>query len=388
MQKPFQIMAKPSGADCNLACRYCYYIGKRRLYSSGSAFKMSDAVLEEFTRQYIASQPAQEIVFAWQGGEPTLMGIDFFQKALKFQKAFAPPGRIISNTFQTNGTLLNEEWCLFLKENHFLVGLSLDGPADIHDTSRVTPSGKGTFDRVYHSLQLLKKYNVEFNILCVVSSASAGKGRETYRFMKNEGITYIQFIPLVLPSKTLMTYSAGPLEWGQFLCDVFDEWAYRDLGKVFVMNFESVLASWLGFEPSICANRKSCGWTMVLEHTGDLYACDFYVDGSHRIGNIMDTDLRLLSRSPVQSEFGQKKRRLSETCLSCPAKKACNGGCPAQRTAGKKDGISQYYLCRGFQHFYQHSSAWMIKVSGMLKNHIPIDKIAGQLSLENRKKIA
>ena len=386
MTKPFQIMAKPSGANCNIACTYCYYRDKKALYKDNASFQMDDRVLREFTRQYIQSQRSHEIVFAWQGGEPTLLGIDFFRKALRYQEAFKQPGDAIINTIQTNGILLDKEWCLFLKQNHFLVGLSMDGPADIHNAFRRSTNGQGTFRQVYHALQLLKAYQVEFNILCVVSRANAGNGREVYRFFRNEGVQFIQFISLVRPSiDTENLYSASALEWGQFLCDVFDQWVTHDIGKVFIMNFEGTLASWSGMEPSSCVHRPNCGQTMVIEHNGDLYSCDYFVDAAHRLGNIMDTDLSLLSNTPRQLDFEMRKsKRLPEECQSCKALRFCNGGCPADSIlpSGKR-GIVKNYYCDGYRLYFEHTAFRMEKMSSMLRKNVPIEKIAEQMQTGN-----
>lgn len=379
-------MAKPSGADCNIACKYCYYREKKALYQNGTSFRMNDRVLREFTRQYIQSQRPNEIVFAWQGGEPTLLGIDFFRKALRYQKAFKQPGDRIINTIQTNGILLDEAWCLFLKKNRFLVGLSMDGPADIHNVFRQSKKGAGTFEAVYHALQLLKSHQVEFNILCVVSRANAGKAGQVYRFFRNEGVRFIQLISMVCPAGDIKNAcSASPLEWGQFLCDVFDRWVARDLGKVFIMNFESTLAAWLDMEPSNCVLRKNCGQTMVLEHNGDLYSCDYFVDEAHRLGNIMDTDLHLMGGTSRQLDFGMRKSEtLPEDCQLCKALPFCNGGCPADRISSSGGNmLPQNYFCEGYRLYFEHSASRMERMRAMLRQNMPIEKIAAKMQAGN-----
>ena len=368
MKTNFQIMAKPAGPDCNLNCDYCYYQSKKNLFGRAASLRMSPLVLREFTRQYLKAQPGREVIFAWQGGEPTLMGVEFFEEAVRCQQELKRPGQRVGNTIQTNGTLLDERWGRFLKENRFLVGLSLDGPAEVHDAFRKTPQGRGTFARVSRSLQLLREYQVEFNVLCTVSQANARRGAQVYRFFRNQGIEFIQFISLVLPpSAAPNDYQVTGLEWGRFLCDVFGQWVAADVGKVFVMNFENTLAAWFGLEQSACAHRRDCGQTMVLEHNGDLYSCDFFVDDAHRLGNIMATDLRDLADSSPQHCFaGQKQERLAEDCHCCPVRKLCQGGCPADRIDIPPAGQTpKNIFCDGYRLYYQHTAEFMRRMSSV-----------------------
>lgn len=375
MRKPFQIMAKPTGAKCNMVCKYCYYLSKRQIYKPNHATRMSDLVLREFTRQYMASQDSHDIVFAWQGGEPTLMGIDFFRQALSYQMEFRRPDQCITNTIQTNGLIIDDEWAAFLGEHQFLVGLSMDGPQDCHDVFRRSADGGGTFNRVYETLQLLKRHGVAFNVLCVVSSANVDKPREVYQFFREEGIQYIQFIPAAShPPNANASFGIEPMGWGSFLSEVFDQWANRDVGQIFVMNFEAMLSAWCGLKPTICIHQERCGQTLVMEHNGDIYACDFFVDLPHRRGNIFETDLATLARSPAQTAFGrQKVERLPVSCRQCPALFVCNGGCPADRNStDKKSRELKNHFCDGYRHFYEHAAPFMEKISSMLKDYIPV----------------
>jgi len=378
VRKPFHIMIKPSGAGCNMACDYCYYLVKRRLYGHKASTRMDNRVLREFTRQYIQTQNGHEILFSWQGGEPTLMGIDFFRQALSCQEAFKRPGQTIVNSIQTNGMLLDDDWCAFLEENNFLVGLSMDGPPEIHNIFRRTMNKAPTFNRVYDSLQRLKRYGVEFNILCVVSRANVEKAREAYRFFTEEGARFIQFIPAAVhPPVMNDTFGITAKEWGNFLCDVFDQWVCQDVGRIFVMNFEATLAGWCGVEQSICVYKPNCGQTLVLEHNGDVYACDFFVNPAHRLGNIMQTGLSSLADSPSQAAFGDlKSETLPDTCRSCASLFICNGGCPADRIpTGKNNKAPKNYFCDGYRLFFRHVTPYMDKMVSMIKNNISVDQV-------------
>jgi uncharacterized protein len=282
----FHVMLKPRGAICNLACAYCYYLSKERLYP-GSRFRMSDALLEEYTRQYIEAQPILEVTFAWQGGEPTLMGMDFFQRAIGFQQRYRWPGMHIHNTLQTNGVTLDDAWCRFFREHNFLVGISLDGPRDLHDAYRVDKGGQPTFDRVMAGLELLKKHGVEFNVLTTVHAANAGHPLEVYRFLRDEASTgFIQFIPIIerdsetgfQPSEKVTARSVTGRQYGDFLIAIFDEWVRQDVGRVFVQIFDAALAAWLGQRPGLCIFEETCGTALAMEHNGDLYSCDHFVN--------------------------------------------------------------------------------------------------------------
>jgi uncharacterized protein len=346
----FHVMLKPRGPVCNLACEYCYYLSKEDLYPDAD-FCMTDEVLEAFTRQYIEAQRVPEVTFGWQGGEPLLMGLDFFRRAVALQETYRKPGMRIVNALQTNGTLLDDGWCRFLREHDFLVGLSLDGPREAHDAYRVDKGGNPSFDRAMAGLALLKEHGVEFNILTTVHAANAGHPLETYRFLRDEaGARFIQFIPIVQrEGGGVSARSVGAEQYGRFLAGVFDEWVRRDVGRVFVQIFDVALAAWVGAPPGLCVFDETCGNALVLEHNGDLYACDHFVEPHCRLGNILQTPLVDLVGSEQQRRFGLDKRdALPETCRACEVRFVCNGGCPKNRLQGVN------YLCEGYKMFFHH----------------------------------
>jgi uncharacterized protein len=357
-------MLKPRGAICNLGCQYCYYLRKEDLYP-GAQFRMSDEVLEEYTRQYIESQASSEIVFAWQGGEPTLMGLDFFRRAVALQNEYRKPGLKISNTMQTNGVALDDEWCRFLREHGFLVGLSLDGPGELHDSFRVDKGGNPTHDRVMAGQLLLKRHRVEFNILACVHAANAEYPLEVYRFLRDEvGTQYMQFIPIVeryteggLGESTQVTErSITGQQYGDFLNVIFDEWVRRDVGRIFVQIFDVALSAWTCGRPGLCIFEETCGTALAMEHNGDLYSCDHFVEPHHRLGNIQRTGLAIMVGSRRQYHFGQaKKDSLPQHCRDCGVQFICNGGCPKNRfttTPSNEPGLN--HLCEGYKAFFTH----------------------------------
>jgi len=364
----FNVMAKPRGAICNLECDYCYFLEKERLYP-GSNFRMSDAVLEEYVRQFIEAQRIPEATFTWQGGEPTLMGLPFYQRAVELQQKYRRPGMQIRNAFQTNGVLLDDAWCEFLARNHFLVGLSVDGPKPLHDAFRHDKGGKPSFDRVMRGRSFLEKHCVEYNILCTVHAGNAGHGREVYRFFRDQlKVNFIQLIPIVervyengIATNRVTERSISPEAFGAFVNDIFDEWVLHDVGRVYVQMFDVALAAWYGEPAGLCVFEETCGLGMALEHNGDLYACDHFVDPAHRLGNIMRTPLRALASTKRQWTQGQEKRdTLPRQCRECPVRFACNGGCPKDRfieTTGEEAGLNYprlNYLCEGYRAFFQH----------------------------------
>ena len=362
----YHVMLKPRGAICNLDCTYCYYLEKEELYP-GSGFRMPDDVLEAFTRQYIQSQQGQEIVFGWQGGEPTLMGLDFFRRALALQRKYARPGVTITNTLQTNGTTLDDAWCRFFAENDFLIGLSLDGPEEIHDAYRVDKGGKPTFALVMAGLELLQKHGVEFNILTTVHAANAGHPLEVYRFLRDEvGTRFIQFIPIVEQTQDggASAESVPSQAYGDFLCAIFDEWVQRDVGQVFVQIFDVALAAWATANPGLCIFQKTCGTALAMEHNGDVYSCDHFVRPEYRVGNILESELPVIVDSDDQRAFGAAKRMaLPKYCRTCEVRFACNGGCPKNRFIRTPDGEAGLnYLCQGYKRFFTHvgpAMEWM-----------------------------
>jgi uncharacterized protein len=369
---PFHVMLKPRGAICNLDCAYCYYLSKEDLYP-GSSFRMTDRTLEEFTRQYIQAQPLPEVVFGWQGGEPTLMGLDFFRRAVELQRQSAPPGMKVYNTLQTNGVPLDEEWCGFFRQHQFLVGLSLDGPAHLHDPYRVDKGGKPSHPAVMKGLALLKSHGVEFNILTTVHAANADHPLEVYRFLRDEvETTFVQFIPIV-QRENETGYQEGDRvsgrsvtgqQYGGFLKAVFDEWVCRDVGRIYVQIFDVTLANWVGQPGGLCIFDETCGRALALEHNGDLYACDHYVEPKYRLGNIRGKSLPALVTSEAQRTFGEAKRAsLPRFCRECEVRRLCNGGCPKNRVLRTPDGEEGLnYLCEGYKAFFTHvgpAMEWM-----------------------------
>jgi len=379
--QPFHVMIKPRGPICNLDCSYCYYLSKEDLYP-GSAFRMTDETLEAFTRDYIRAQPVPEVVFSWQGGEPLLMGMDFFERAVGFQQAYARPGMRISNTLQTNGTLLDDDWCRFFKERGFLIGLSLDGPARFHDAYRVNKGGKPTHSFVMAGLDLLHRHLVEYNILATVHAANVAHPLEVYRFFRDEvKATFVQFIPIVQrDNKTgyqegdrVTDRSVTGGAYGRFLNAIFDEWVCRDVGRLFVQMFDVTLAGWVGHSPGLCIFDESCGRALALEHNGDLYACDHYVEPRFHLGNTRREALSILVSSEVQQAFGEaKKDSLPGFCRACDVRFLCNGGCPKNRilkTPQGEDGLN--ILCDGYKAFFTHTGPAMKFMADELKSGRP-----------------
>jgi len=358
----FNVMLKPRGAICNLDCAYCYYLSKERLYP-GSRFRMSSELLETCTGQYIEAQRVPEVTFAWQGGEPTLMGLDFFRLAVEFQQEYCRPGVRIHNVLQTNGITLDDEWCRFFRKHNFLIGISLDGPRDLHDVYRVDKGGKPTFDHVMAGVALLKQHGVDFNILATVHAANADHPLEVYRFLRDEvGASFIQFIPIVeLDNDTgfqegdkVAERSVAGRQYGDFLIAIFDEWVRRDVGRVFVQIFDVALTAWLGQRPGLCIFEETCGTALVMEHNGDLYSCDHFVEPRHELGNIQEISLVEMVGSEQQRQFGLAKRdMLPRYCRECQVRFICNGGCPKNRILRTPDGQPGLnYLCEGYKAFF------------------------------------
>jgi uncharacterized protein len=363
----FHLLAKPAGAICNLDCTYCFFLSKELLYP-GSRFRMADELLETYIRQLIEAHRTPDITVAWQGGEPTLMGLDFFRRSIEYQAKHTRPGQRIINTIQTNGTLIDDEWAAFFKQHDFLVGISIDGPADLHDAFRVDKAGKPTFDRVMRGLGFLRAHGVEFNVLTTIQAANAGQPLRVYRFLRDEvGARYIQFIPIVerinedgrrllQEGATVSERSVTAEGWGRFLIDVFDEWVRRDVGTVFVQMFDAALASWAGAPPSLCIFAETCGDALALEHNGDVYSCDHFVEPKYLLGNINTESLIDLVASPRQRRFGEDKRdTLPRYCRECDVRFACHGECPKNRFIATPDGEPGLnYLCAGYMAFFRH----------------------------------
>jgi len=419
----FHVMAKPTGAICNLDCEYCFFLSKEALYP-GSPFRMKDDVLEAYIKQVIESQSAPEITIAWQGGEPTLMGLDFFRQSIELAKKYAQPGIKLNHTIQTNGTKLDENWARFFREHNFLVGLSLDGPKDIHDAYRVDKRGDGTFDQVFAAARLLQRHKVDFNILCTVHAANGDRPLDVYRFFRDEVKTdFIQFIPIIeratpellpvanqgwgdhqfavsteelpiakssqrplytLEGSLVTERSIKPDQWGRFLIAIFDEWVRNDVGKVFVQLFDSSLGSWVGQGASLCIHRQTCGDALALEHNGDLYSCDHFVEPKYLLGNIKQEHMIELVASDQQRQFGDDKRdTLPQYCRECPVRFACNGGCPRNRfikTPAGESGLN--YLCAGYKAFFTHIDHPMGIMARLLRNRRYADEVMGILAAE------
>ncbi len=360
----YHVMAKPAGSACNLSCRYCFYLQKERLYA-GSRARMDDRVLEAFIRQYIGSQISDEVVISWQGGEPCLMGLDFFARSVEIAESCAG-GRQVSYTIQTNGTLIDDDWCSFFRKHRFLLGLSLDGPREMHDAYRVDRQGRPTYGKVERAARMLQDKGVDFNILCSVHPANAGHPRDVYRFFTNElQADWIQFIPIVerinedgttllQQGDSVTDRSVEPEQWGDFLLGVFSEWIERDVGKVHVNFFESAFASWVGEPALMCIFQETCGNALALEHNGDLYSCDHFVEPDYLLGNIVSEPMGSLVSSGKQRSFGEAKRdSLPAFCKECDFLFACRGECPKNRFKTAPDaepGLS--YLCEGYRKFF------------------------------------
>lgn len=397
----FMVMAKPIGPVCNLNCTYCYYLEKEKLYTESGSFKMNEQVLESYIKQFIEAQQVPVVTFTWQGGEPTLLGLDFFVRAMELQQKYRGSKKI-ENAFQTNGTRLNEDWCRFFKKHNFLVGISIDGPAEYHDKYRKTKTGNTTHQEVMKGIRLLKRFHVEFNTLSVVNDANVHKPLEVYRFLKKIGSGYIQFIPIVerrsdtLPSDGLTLVSPGyedparltdwsvrSRQFGKFMITIFDEWVRNDVGKVFVQLFDVTLANWVGAPPGLCVFAETCGEAAVMEHNGDLFSCDHFVYPEYRLGNIMETPMGEMMASGRQIQFGKDKRdTLPRQCLRCEVRFACHGGCPKSRIAVTEDGQPGLnWLCEGYKAFFEHVKPHMDFMANELAHERPPSNIMKSLPL-------
>ena len=395
----FQVLAKPSSATCNLACSYCFFLDKELLYPN-SNFRMEEEILEAYIQQLIAAHRSSEVTVSWQGGEPTLMGLSFFRNAIKFQEKYRRPGMTFENTIQTNGTLLDDEWCDFLKANNYLVGVSLDGPRQIHDIFRVDRGGAPTFDRVMRGIRLLQKHAVEYNILTTINRTSADHPKEIYQFLRDEvGTQWIQFIPviermnpdglnLLQTGNHVSPRSVQPVQYGRFLIQVFDEWIHNDVGKIYVQTFEATLRNWMQLPTSgMCVFEKTCGIGLALEHNGDLYSCDHFVEPDYLLGNIKDKDMLELVGSAEQTKFGQDKfNTLPKICIKCPVLFACNGECPKNRfisTPAGEPGLN--YLCAGYKAFFQRVAEPMKIMAFFMTNGQPASDVMEFLATREEK---
>ena len=410
----FHLLAKPSGSTCNLDCTYCFFLSKEALYPD-EQHRMTDATLEAYIRQLLESHRTPEVTVAWQGGEPTLLGIDFFRRSVELVEKYRRPGQRIEYTFQTNGVLLNDQWCAFLKQHNFLVGLSVDGPRHLHDTYRVNKGGEGSFDQVMRGWNHLRRYEVEVNILCTVNAANQDHGREAYCFFRDGmGARYMQFIPIVERStpdllplanlgwserpggpRLLYTQSGsavtertvGPERYGQFLIDIFEEWVRHDVGSVFVQLFDVTLNAYFG-RHTLCIHAPTCGYGPALEYNGDLYSCDHFVEPGFRLGNIHETHMRDLVASAAQRRFGLDKRdRLTRQCRECEVRPLCNGGCPKDRFAQSQYGEAEHnYLCAGLFRFFTQTQPAMQVMAGLLQQDRPAAGVMAWVASQDSKR--
>ena len=410
----FHLLAKPSGSTCNIDCTYCFFLSKEALYPNDKS-RMSASTLEAYIRQLLESHRVPDVTVAWQGGEPTLMKLEFFQHAVELVEKHRRSGQTVKHTFQTNGLLLDDDWCRFFKQHDFLVGLSVDGPRELHDTYRLDRRGKGTFDLVMKGWQALRRHEVDFNILCTVNAANQHHGRAVYRFFRDElGAKWIQFIPIVerateqtisiankgwseVPGEKRLLYTqtgnlvtertVGPEQYGCFLIDVFEEWVRRDVGQVYVQLFDVTLEAFFG-RHMLCIHAPTCGYGPALEHNGDLYSCDHFVEPKHLLGNIHKTHMLTMVASPEQRKFGQDKRdSLTRQCQDCKVRNWCNGGCPKDRFVLSKDGEpGQNYLCAGLEKFFMHTGPTFNVMAQLYKQgHPPAEVMNSIAALDARR---
>ena len=400
LQQGFHILSKPTGPICNLDCEYCFYTEKEALFTGKPKFQMSIDLLETFVKKYIETQRGPEVAFVWQGGEPTLRGLDFYKKAVEFQKKYAN-GKRIENSLQTNGTLLNEDWCTFLRDNDFVVGLSIDGPEFIHDLYRVDRGQRKTFQRVVEALEMLKEYGVEFNVLTCVTKESSQYPLEIYRYFKEMGVRFIQFIPIVERTADITAASLGlrhavpssakqedihrqvtewtvePEAYGDFLITIFDEWVRNDVGEIHIMNFEWALTSWLGLSSNICLFTENCGQAVIMEHNGDIYSCDHYVYPEYKLGNILTDCPEEMVDSREQIAFGKNKSlSLPQECQTCEVQFACHGECPKRRFTMASNGDEGLnYLCKGYKKYFRHIHPYMKVIVQLIEHDLPASEV-------------
>jgi uncharacterized protein len=369
--RDFQLFVKPTGSKCNLDCSYCYYLEKEQLYPETESFRMPDDLLEKYIIQHFKACADSVIRFSWHGGEPTILGLEYFRNIVGLQQKHQPDGQRIENGIQTNGVLLDENWCRFFKEENFSIGLSLDGPKELHNKFRRTKNRKPSFAQTKRGLELLVKYEIDFDILCVVNSDNVKYPLQIYKFFKENNAKYVSFLPLVEQQSNLKTgvssRTVNAEEFGEFLCTIFDEWITSDIGKIKIQIFEEAARIAFGQDHSLCIFRKTCGDIPVIEHNGDFYSCDHYVNPEHRLGNIRDNHLIDLLKNQAQLEFGNLKRdTLPRYCLECDVLEMCNGECPKNRfilTPGGDPGLN--YLCTGYKRFFTHCRPFVTEVANV-----------------------
>jgi len=411
-KKHFSVMSKPIGPICNLDCKYCYYLEKENIYDekkgTPSHFKMKDDLLEDFISKYIQDQPstAEKVLFTWHGGEPTLMGLDYFKKIVEFQKKHAG-NRTIENTLQTNGVMINDDWAEFFAKENWLIGLSIDGPQEFHDAYRPNKGGKGSFDQVRNAVKLFQKHGTQYNTLTVINNLNVKHPRRMYQFLKSIGTTFMQFLPvqelisedvqenlrLVNPTykkdTRITTESVDPAEYGDFLIGIFNEWVQHDVGTIFVQHFDLALEAWCGYNPSLCVFSKTCGDAIVMEHNGDVYSCDHYVYPEYKIGNIADDNFQDMLGSLKQQRFGfDKENSLPFQCRECKFLFACNGECPKHRFSTNKDGEKIAYLCEGYYKFFEYIDPYMQTMKRLLEMEKPPAMIMELIAEQKRQEKA
>lgn len=396
MSAGIHVLAKPNGSLCNIACDYCFYLEKRELYPESQSFRMNDEVLATYIAQYIAAQPTPVVEFVWHGGEPTLLGLDFFRRVVDLQEPYRA-SKTIRNVLQTNALLLDDDWCHFFKANDFFIGVSIDGPQEIHDRYRKDRRGQGTFERVMRGVRLLQQHGVEFNALACVGRDTAHQPLDVYRFFKQAGIAYIQFTPIIErepdvdtealglwlarpavldrrePNTRITPWTVEPEAYGDFLIAIYEEWVRLDVGSTFVMNFEWALTAWLGEASPVCIFSQTCGRAVAIEHDGSVFACDHYVYPEYRLGDVLHDDLGAMVERSVASGFGpHKESTLPRYCQECEVKQACWGGCPKHRFATTPDGeAGLHYLCPGYKKFFLHIRKYLRPLATLLANNLP-----------------
>lgn len=388
---PLSVMAKPAGASCNLACEYCYYADKSRIYGNRPQM-MTDELLEQFIRDYIASQPQEAVMFTWHGGEPLLRNRKFYELALSLQRKHAD-GHHIDNCIQTNGTLINQDWCKFFHDNNFLIGLSIDGPMNLHDEYRCDHQDRPTFLRVLKAARLLQTYGVDWNAMATVNNVNADHPLEFYRFFRDTlKCRYLQFTPIVeridkglqiqadVAGGDMAPYSVTPEQWGSFLCTIFDEWVKNDVGKMYVQLFDATLANYVGVPPGVCTLAGKCGQALVMEHNGDVFSCDHFVYPDHHLGNILESSFPTMLNGERHQGFIAKSRQLSEKCLNCRYIHICNGECPKNRIVPNPEGGPNLnYLCEGYFRFFSHTEKAML----FMRNEIINDRAPANIMNTN-----
>jgi len=380
-------MVKPVGSVCNLDCRYCYYLEKKDLYPKRESFRMADDLLESYITQHIEACPTKVIFFSWHGGEATILGLDYFRRIVEIQRNHKPLGRRILNGIQTNGTLLDDEWCRFLAAEDFFVGISIDGPKELHDCYRVTKGGTVTHKQVMRSLRRLRKHGITVDVLCVVHHRNVRHPATVYRFFKSLGVKFLQFLPLVVrQGKNGVSAETVPAEaYGTFLCTIFDEWIRNDIGRIVIQNFDEAERPFRGKDHVLCVFRETCGDIVVVEHNGDFYSCDHFVDAAHRMGNIRERRLVEMLESPELKEFGRNKRdALPQYCRECEVLASCNGGCQKDRFALTPDGEEGLsYLCPGYKRFFTNSRPYLRRLASLRRTEDPMERITGVMRSEN-----